>query len=471
MNAGIVCQMTKRATICVIGAGPSGSTFAARMAQLGHDVYLIERAAFPRSHLGESLSPGVLPLLEATGAREVVEAAGFLRVQKVMVSWGAAPQIREDAREQGLLVDRGRFDQLLLARAQALGVNVLQPAHVVHRELNPQGWTITIDHAGLRQNVHADFLADARGRSGGRKQRHGPATLALYGYWRGRNLPAQPRIEAGRDCWYWGVPLPDGSYNTLVFVDAKTFRRSGTLETRFHELLARSSLMTGCHAGLAGPVLATDATPCLASEIITSKCIALGDAALALDPISSSGVQKAIQSALAGAVVVNTLLRKPASQAAAMQFYQSSMKEASDRHRRWAGSHYATAALRWESDFWRYRAAPAEPDVPALPVDAQYLATRSVVLSPDLVIADLPCIEGDFVVVKKALRHPRLETPLAYLNGHELAPLMLRLPPHATPLQIAKSWNHLPLKSALSIAIWLLGNGILVERSRILCAS
>ena len=47
------------ADVCVIGAGPAGSTFAARMAQLGHHVHLIERQRFPRRHLGESLSPGV----------------------------------------------------------------------------------------------------------------------------------------------------------------------------------------------------------------------------------------------------------------------------------------------------------------------------------------------------------------------------------------------------------------------------
>lgn len=459
------------ATICVIGAGPAGSTFAARMAQLGHRVHLIERAAFPRSHLGESLSPGVLALLESTGAREVVEAAGFLRVRSVKVAWGSDTQIREDAREQGLLVDRGFFDQLLLARAQALGVTVLQPAHVVHCESISQGWTITIDHAGQRQQMRADFLADARGRGAGKKQRHAPATLALYGYWRGRNLPSQPRIEAGRDCWYWGVPLPDDTYNTLVFVDAKNSRTASTLETRFHELLAESSLMVGCSASLAGPVLASDATPYLAAEFITANSIALGDAALALDPISSSGVQKAIQSALAGAVVVNTLLCKPSRHEAAMQFYKSSLRGASERHRRWAGSHYATASLRWQSDFWQQRAAPAEPAVPALPVDAQYLSRMPVELSPDLVIADLPCIEHDFVVVKKALHHPRLEAPLAYLDGHELAQLLQRVPRHATPLQIAQSWEHMPLSSALAITIWLLKSGILVERRKILCAS
>jgi 2-polyprenyl-6-methoxyphenol hydroxylase-like FAD-dependent oxidoreductase len=73
-------------SVCVIGAGPAGSTFAARMAQLGHDVCLVERQSFPRRQLGESLSPGVLPLLDMTGARQSVEAARFRRVRIVRVS-------------------------------------------------------------------------------------------------------------------------------------------------------------------------------------------------------------------------------------------------------------------------------------------------------------------------------------------------------------------------------------------------
>src|SRR5215510_11113439 len=50
--------------ICVIGGGPSGSTIAHRLASFGHDVCLVERHAFPRLHIGASLPPTILPLLE-----------------------------------------------------------------------------------------------------------------------------------------------------------------------------------------------------------------------------------------------------------------------------------------------------------------------------------------------------------------------------------------------------------------------
>ena len=44
----------RMAEVCVVGAGPAGSVFAARMAQLGHEVRLIEQERFPRGRLGES---------------------------------------------------------------------------------------------------------------------------------------------------------------------------------------------------------------------------------------------------------------------------------------------------------------------------------------------------------------------------------------------------------------------------------
>ena len=68
------------------------------------------------------------------------------------------------------------------------------------------------------------LVADASGRAGvlrRRRCRTGPQTLALHAYRTGKGLPDQPRIEAGAAEWFWGVPLPDGIYNTLVFLDRR----------------------------------------------------------------------------------------------------------------------------------------------------------------------------------------------------------------------------------------------------------
>jgi flavin-dependent dehydrogenase len=83
-------QPSQRVDVCVIGAGPSGSALAIRLAQLGHDVWLIERSMFPRSHVGESLSPGIWPQLELLGVARTVAAAGFWPLRTSLVQWATA---------------------------------------------------------------------------------------------------------------------------------------------------------------------------------------------------------------------------------------------------------------------------------------------------------------------------------------------------------------------------------------------
>jgi flavin-dependent dehydrogenase len=460
--------------VCVVGAGPAGSTLAARLAQLGHAVCLVERAAFPRPHLGESLSPGVLPLLEVTGARTAVESAGFPGIRSVRVDWDRGPEERLDPRAQGMLVDRGIFDRTLLEHARSLGVTVLQPAVVRQREANGDGWRLRVEMRGQSLRIRTSFLADAAGRGAavpGQRRPTGCRTLALYCYWRGGRLPREPRIEAGAEAWYWGVPLPDGSYNTLVFVDGRSLRGMGPagLAEHFHSLVRQSGLMKESDDFvLPGPVRVCDATSYLDAECVSDRSIKVGDAGLALDPLSSSGVQKAIQTALAGAVVVNTSLRRPESAGAARAYYEKSLRAASERHRGWAAAHYASAAHGRDSRFWQDRAAGAAPEgMPPRPGAAAGRDVGPLELSAELEVVDLPCIEGEFVVLAPALRHPRLEEPVAFLGGRALAPLLGQVRPGMTLPEVARAWaDQVPVRSGLAIAGWMLDLGILVPRYR-----
>ena len=357
------------------------------------------------------------------GGRLDVERAGFRPIRGVSVNWHGQLEERNDPGDSGLIVDRGRFDTLLLERARALGVRVLQPASVLERRRHRNGWTVRVAEAGRSSERDVDFVADASGRSGlsGRRRKSSVRTVALYAYWRGSSLPEQPRIEAGSEAWYWGVPLPDGRYNTLVFLDPKRLReeRGQPIPAIFHRSLDRSGMMTGCRdLRLDGAVCAADATPYTDEEGVTPLGIKVGDAALAIDPLSSSGVQKAIQTALAGAVVANTVLRKPEWRDAAMSFYRDTIEEASARHRGWAAAHYASVARRLGGTFWEDRAVghSVEPSPAAAQPSARRSAGIHVEASPLVTFVERPCIEGDFVTMKVVVRHPQLDAPLAYLG-------------------------------------------------------
>jgi flavin-dependent dehydrogenase len=449
--------------VCVIGGGPAGSSLAAQLSALGHSVVLVERAEFPRKHLGESLTPGVRAMLESIGAGDVFEKAGALAVESVLVNWDDGLRERIDPESRGTLVDRGRFDALLLKHARSVGVQVFQPA--VSRDCSPfaEGWRITVERGGETINVSARFLADASGRAfatRGRKRRTGARTTAYYAYWQGSDLPKRPRIEAGDDTWYWGVPIPDGTYNTLVFVDPRTYTPDAV-----HEMVAHSGLLERCRdIHLLSPFQAADATPYIDEESVTYHSIKVGDAALSIDPLSSSGVQKAIQTALSGAVVVNTLLRRQELRGAAMEFYRSSLTDASERHRRWAGEYYGAAAATRKGEFWRQRSSVSKPAEAVPTLNACDFADEPLALSPDLRLVESPCIDGEFVTLKTALQHPALERPVTYVGGLEMPPLVRRLREGMKPMEIALLWSdQVPVRTGLALTGWLISNGILTR--------
>jgi flavin-dependent dehydrogenase len=453
------------------------------MAQLGHNVHLVEQAVFPRPRIGESFTPGVMPLLAAARLLTHTEPRSFSRVRSIDVKWEGNWRVREDEREQGLLVDRGLFDQSLLAAAKAVGVHVYQPARIFRRERHGTRWILGVSSRDSTAELEVDFLADAGGRrrsSSLAQKQTGPCTIALHRYWRGAKLPKTPRIEAAQEAWYWGVPLPDGAYNTIIFLDRECWRSTPgfSLSARFEQWLDRSSLMHECMEGQpVGRVCAIDATPYLARDLVTRQSIRVGDSALAIDPLSSSGVQKAVQSALSGAVVANTLLRRPERTELALLFYQAQLGEASERHRDWAIGHYRLASISPETRFWSRRSFSGVATQEAAPPDASdpaFLFGIPVALSCNLKILPTPCLDGDFISVGPALHHPKLTRPVAYLAGIQLAPLLEKLPPGKTPLQIARQWEHkVPLRSGLAIMGWLVNQGILVPAvaQTDLCAS
>jgi 2-polyprenyl-6-methoxyphenol hydroxylase-like FAD-dependent oxidoreductase len=114
----------------VIGGGPGGSVCAARLAQHGRRVVLLERDHFPRFHLGESLLPQSMPTLDALGILETARGrfmqkngAQFHNEKKQIVRFPFADAF--DARyPYAMQVPRDEFDEMLLRHAGKLGADV-----------------------------------------------------------------------------------------------------------------------------------------------------------------------------------------------------------------------------------------------------------------------------------------------------------------------------------------------------------
>lgn len=462
----LVCE------IGVIGGGPAGAASARRLALLGHRVCLVERHAFPRAHIGESLPPSILPVLESLGLRPRVEQAGFLRPGAAVVRWAGATTTRAyPADAPGFQVDRGRFDALLLDAARAAGVRVLQPVRARRPRPSGDGWIVPLQGAVPYPAVRCRFLVDAAGKHANLprcRRRYTPLTVALYGYWRTPNLTGtETRVEAGDEAWYWGAPLPDGSVNAAVFLDGSQCAGLDTArrQSRYLSLLAASELLKGClHGRLLGPVRVCDAACYLDADPIDSASVKVGEAGFSIDPLSSQGVQSALVSALQASIAVHTLLTCPEHGRLAMAFYRDRQQEAVAQHRQFSTGFYAARDHYRPSPFWSARGAgnvvvPTQPPIPT----AGLTRSRCLRLAAAARIVPVPVIENDRVVPGLALAHPGLERPVAFLANVALVPLLQQTPWGHTAAEIVGHWSHHgPPQRGLDILRWLWARGVVV---------
>lgn len=458
--------------VLIVGGGPAGSAAAIRLAQLGHSVCLLERRIFPRPHVGESLSGGVPAQLAFLGAAHVLDRARPLRFDRAEVNWGGDGFEHRPMDPNGSTVDRAQFDQLLLEAAQQAGARVIQPATARAAERHASSWFISAEAKETSYSIRSKFVIDASGRTGflpRQRSETSPKTLALYGYWRGTGLPETPRVEAGRRQWYWGSPIPGRGFNAIAFVD-RDFRNAdgATLRQHYHRLIDASQLMPDANSvRLDGRVLCCDATSFEDRQCGGDGFIKIGEAAFAIDPLSSSGVQAAIQSALAGSIAVHTLLTNPDTAAIAQRFYATHVKSAASQHADWAAQNYAEHQRYAAETFWQRRATRARATAAAASqvIRRQWRGDDCVTLSSDASIEDVPAVVGDFVVMRPAVSHHGLARPVAFLRGLDLPAFLTRMPPVSRIADLEQALSSaLPGGDVPAVLGWLLDRGLL-ERS------
>ncbi len=471
--------------VCILGGGPAGAVAAWKLARLGHDVLVIERAAFPRSHVGEALSPGIWPQLDLLGLTDAVGAAGFRPTASAVVRWSGVAQTVRHPDPPGLVVDRGRFDHLLLEHGRAAGARILQPALALRpRRIEGGGWSVPVRTSEGGREVRARFLVDASGRvaclPGGRVPT-GPPTLALHAAWvQGGGLGESTWTEAVPEGWLWAAPRPDDALSVMVFLDADPYRaarQAGTSREALYRRILESSALSavlatsGARLAPGTGVEICDATCRHDPEPVGDGFLKIGEAAFTLDPLSSTGIQKALQTAWSGAVVVHTLLTYPERTAVALRFYAENHRSTVERHASWAAGFYSEARHLAEHPFWLCRSATALPNLgePAPPDERVSFpdSDTGVRLSAAATFEDTPCITGDSVEMRSALSHPCLPRPVAFLDGVEIAPLLESVPAGTTLKRLAEHWSrrlpNSPPGQIAALADWLIGRGVLVR--------
>jgi flavin-dependent dehydrogenase len=454
--------------VVVIGGGPAGATVAARLAQLGHRVTIVDRPPRHRSHRCETLAGATLDLLTMTGADRSVLDAGFPRLDVMTVEWDAPRAIRPMP-PGSLLVDRDHFDALLLERAAVLGVRVLRPLAAGQRRRGGSGWEIELgdDSAPLE----ARFLVDATGRRSNLRRSSAGALLGVTGRW---DVSLEgPAVVALDDGWVWGAPCPvrrdvGPSCEVTAFVDPRAWRSLGHSPAERYARLVEAARLVSPGARLLGRVTAREATSALAAEVGGADWLAVGDSALALDPLSSSGVQRAVQSGLTAAVVIHTALTSADDAATALGHHRRMLTGSAEHHAEWTGESYAAVAVVRPTPFWTSRARSAAPPAPepgAQPVPPPSPPHATVVRrSPLLRFVEVSQLIGDRVRLAPALEHPGLDGAVAYVGGTPVVPLLAPLDDVSTIADLVDIWAAaMPASRASELAGWLVRRGVLEQ--------
>jgi flavin-dependent dehydrogenase len=350
------------------------------LARKGWQVTVLEREKFPRDHVGESLLPASIPVLEELGALPAVESAGFLPKYGATMVWGSgdAPwswYFKETSQRypHSYQVWRPQFDQILLDNAKAQGVTVLEGHHVTE-VIFDGGEAVGVEFTSANGETgegQARFIVDASGQST-LLARHLESkewdpffqNLAVYAYFTGAKPLPEPDqnnifIESYRYGWLWTIPLHTGRSSVGVVVDSKTgqegIQQNGA-KAFLEAQLAQSSLTRAMLENAkmdSEPAVVMDWSY-TAGKMYGPGYILAGDAACFVDPLFSSGVHLALMSGVLAAAYVTTALNTPSMAEEAGEVYQELYLKEYNQFREMARLFYSSN-LSAESYFWEAR--------------------------------------------------------------------------------------------------------------------
>ncbi len=345
----------------VIGGGPGGSSAASMLASRGYRVLVLDKSAFPRFHIGESMVPYLTKAFEDLGVLGEIDPYFMPKLGAEISTADGTPRLIDftrlhpGQRPLAFNLDRTRSDAALLDHAVRCGAHIAQEARVnglLRDETRVSGVRYTC--GGETHEVRARFVIDASGRAGVvahhfgfRRPNHRLRHVGIYQFY--ENLIPENNPSRITDAvfstydqgWVWCFPVsPERiSVGAVVPVELLKGQDSGTV---YQQALDRAPRVSNRVRG-ASPVfdrLQVESNFCYHSETLSGPGFFLvGDAACFVDPMLSGGVYLAVVTGMKAADAVDRIL-SGADEAATQNFFDNFSKTGYDTYFRLLYAYY-----------------------------------------------------------------------------------------------------------------------------------
>ncbi len=325
-------MMTTNTDVMIIGAGPAGSAAGALLASRGRSAICLERSWFPRHVIGESLLPRTDALLDEIGMLEAVRARGYM-VKKgaVFLHEGRSERFclengLEGDRPETLQVPREDFDQVLATEARSKGLDLRFGQEVTGVDFRDDGAIVSVVDLenDRRYEVHAKFVLDCSGY--GRvlprlldleREPALPQRVSCYTQVEGDRRPSGELEGDVWICshpdngWLWIIPFSNGRTSVGSVCDPDYWAKLPGNDREKLWAYMRSDPAAWERLSSAVPVAKTTAIHGYSRKVSAlhgDRWALVGNATDFLDPVFSSGVTLALETAVLAAKLVDRAL-------------------------------------------------------------------------------------------------------------------------------------------------------------------
>lgn len=364
--------------VIIVGGGPAGAALAIRLARTGVRVVLVERSGYDSLRPGESLAPAVTQLLRELGVWKAFENLAPLPSFGTRSIWGA-DGLQDHSHIQnsfghGWHVERARFDSMMTREAGRAGARLKLCTSVKENsEGERNNWTISLQNSNRNNNVEtleARVLIDATGRPANVAKQLGAVRITfdrlvgVMALLESDHEHAERHIllETCEEGWWYTAPANPVNMVAMLMTDSDLCGNRQFYKHRSWSGLLENSVSSMRRLARVGPLndLVTPRVFSAVSHRLDRHTdhrpwLAIGDAALSVDPVSGSGVVRALRCAELAEICVHRIF--DGSTVEAIASYEAEIDHQCTQYLVERERYYAVERRWIDKPFWKRRSA------------------------------------------------------------------------------------------------------------------